>query len=340
MMLSDPPLTSLINESIGTGWHTDLMELKGLEKFVDDNGFLERWRKRQEASKGRLSDFIQRTLGMTLNPASMFDVQVKRIHEYKRQHMNALHILSMYCRIKSGELKDVPPRTFLFGGKAAPSYTYAKLMIKLVCAVGELVGKDPETKDLLQVVFVPDYSVSLGQRIYPAADLSEQISTAGKEASGTGCMKFMMNGAVAIGTLDGANIEIREEVGEENFFLFGMTAEQIDAEQKKGYRPRTYYEKSPLLKEVMDGLSSGRFTQGDRDTFAPIVRDLLQVDRFFVMADFDDYVRVQNDVSTAFADQHQWSKTSLLNTARSGKFSSDRAIREYCAEIWKVPVKR
>ncbi len=340
MMLSDPPLTSLINESIGTGWHTDLMELKGLEKFVDDDGFLEKWRKRQEASKGRLSDFIQRTLGLTLNPASMFDVQVKRIHEYKRQHMNALHILSMYCRIKSGELKGVAPRTFLFGGKAAPSYTYAKLMIKLVCAVGELVGKDPDTKDLLQVVFVPDYSVSLGQRIYPAADLSEQISTAGKEASGTGCMKFMMNGAVAIGTLDGANIEIREEVGEENFFLFGMTAQQIDEEQKKGYRPRTYYEKSPLLKEVIDGLSSGRFTNGDRDTFAPIVRDLLQVDRFFVMADFDDYVRVQNDVSLAFADKHQWSKTSLLNTARSGKFSSDRAIREYCAEIWKVPVRR
>ncbi len=340
MMLADPPLTALIDESIGRGWHTDLTELKGLEKFVDDSSFLEKWRKRQEASKGRLSDFINRTMGLTLNPSSMFDVQVKRIHEYKRQHMNALHILSMYCRIKSGELKDFPPRTFIFGGKAAPSYVYAKLMIKLVCAVGELVGKDPDTKDLLQVVFVPDYSVSLGQRIYPAADLHEQISTAGKEASGTGCMKFMMNGAVSIGTLDGANIEIRDECGPENFFLFGLTAQQIADEQAHGYRPRTHYENSPLLREVIDGLSSGRFTNGDRDTFAPIVRDLLQVDRFFVMADFDDYVKVQGEAGKAFADVHQWSKTSLLNTARSGKFSSDRAIREYCADIWKVPVRR
>ncbi len=340
LMLSNPPLARLLDESIGTRWHTDLNELRKLERFVDEPGFLESWRKRQEEAKGRLGDFLKRRLDVTVDPASMFDVQVKRIHEYKRQHLNALHILSMYCRIKSGELKDVPPRTFLFGGKAAPSYAMAKLMIKLVCSVGELVGKDPQTRDRLKVVFVPDYSVSLGQRIYPAADLSEQISTAGKEASGTGCMKFMMNGAVTIGTLDGANIEIRDEVGAENFLLFGLTAQQVAQKQAEGYRPRDVYEKSPLLKEVLDGLASGQFSNGDRDVFAPLVQELLNVDRYFVLADFDDYVRAQGEAGERFCDARQWSRTSILNTARSGKFSSDRAIRGYCEDIWKVPLPR
>ncbi len=340
LMLSNPPLARLLNDTLGTKWHTDLSELRGLENYVDDAGFLEQWRKRQEQSKGRLGDHIKRSLGVDLNPASMFDVQVKRLHEYKRQHLNALHILSLYCRIKSGELKNLPPRTFIFGGKAAPSYVMAKLIIKLICTVGELVGADPETKDLLRVVFVPDYSVSLGQRIYPAADLSEQISTAGKEASGTGCMKFMMNGAVAIGTLDGANIEIREEAGEENFFLFGLDAKQVAEKQAAGYRPREFYEKSPLLKEVIDGLSSGRFSNGDRNLFTPLVNDLLNVDRFFVLADFDDYVKVQGEAGQLFCEANRWSKMSVLNTARSGKFSSDRAIREYCRDIWKIPVHR
>jgi len=340
LMLCDSPLSALIDECIGDGWHTDMDEIRGLEKFVDDAGFLERWRKRQEDSKGHLGDFIQRTMDVKLNPASMFDVQVKRIHEYKRQHLNALHILSQYCRIKNGELKEIPARTYIFGGKAAPSYTYAKLMIKLVCQVGELVGKDPQTKDLLRVVFVPDYSVSVGQRIYPAADLHEQISTAGKEASGTGCMKFMMNGAVAIGTLDGANIEIRDEVGEENFFLFGLTAAEVAEKQAAGYKPREFYDKNPLLREVMDGLRDGRFSDGDKEMFAPIVKDLLEVDRFMVMADFEDYVKVQGEAGSAFCDAKAWSRMSALNTARSGKFSSDRAVREYCKDIWKVPVRR
>lgn len=340
MMLSDPSLTTLINECIGTHWHTDLTKLRALEAFAEDASFLERWRKRQEQSKGKLGEFLKRTMDVAVNPASMFDVQVKRIHEYKRQHLNALHILSLYCRIKNGELKDIPPRTFLFGGKAAPSYTMAKLMIKLVCTVGELVGKDPATKDLLRVIFVPDYSVSLGQRIYPAADLSEQISTAGKEASGTGCMKFMMNGGVTIGTLDGANIEIREEVGEENFFLFGLTAQQVSEQQAAGYRPIEYYERSPILREVMDGLRDGRFSNGDRALFAPLVNDLLQQDRYFVLADFDDYVRAQGEAGKVFCDAKRWSRMSVLNTARSGKFSSDRAIREYCRDIWKIPLQR
>lgn len=340
LMLSNPPLARLLNDALGTRWHTDLNELRGLEKMADDPGFLDRWRKRQEQSKARLGDFIKRTLDVELNPASMFDVQVKRIHEYKRQHLNALHILSLYCRIKSGDLKDLPPRTFLFGGKAAPSYVMAKLMIKLICTVGELVGSDPATKDLLRVLFVPDYSVSLGQRIYPAADLSEQISTAGKEASGTGCMKFMINGAVAIGTLDGANIEIREEAGEENFFLFGLNAQQVSSMQAEGYRPRTFYEKSPILREVIDGLASGRFSKGDRNLFAPMVNDLLSNDRYFVLADFDDYARAQAEAGHIFCDSKRWSRMSVLNTARSGKFSSDRAIRQYCKDIWKVPLTR
>ncbi len=337
MMLSDPNLTALINESIGTGWHKDLYQLRDLEKFIDDKGFLHKWRLTQEGAKGRLGAYIKNTMDIVVNPASMFDVQVKRLHEYKRQHLNALHILSLYCGIKNGSIKNMAPRTFLFGGKAAPSYTMAKLIIKLVCSVGDLVNSDPETRDLLKVVFLPNYSVSVGQKIYPAADLSEQISTAGKEASGTGCMKFMMNGAVAIGTLDGANIEIRNEAGPENFFLFGLTAPEIDDLMKAGYRPRSYYEKSPKLREVMDGLRDGRFSRGDRNLFAPIVDDLMNKDRFLVMADFDAYASCQAEAGKAYADEARWGRMSLLNSARSGKFSSDRTIREYCEDIWKVP---
>ncbi len=339
LMLSNPELTSLINESIGTGWHKDLYGLRDLEKFADDKGFLKQWRTTQEGAKGRLAKYIKDTMSIDVNPASMFDTQVKRIHEYKRQHLNALHILSLYCAIKSGTAKNLTPRTFIFGGKAAPSYTMAKLIIKLVCTVGDVVNNDPQTRDLLKVVFLPNYSVSLGQRIYPAADVSEQISTAGKEASGTGCMKFMMNGAVAIGTLDGANIEIREEAGKENFFLFGLTAPQIDDLTRSGYNPRSYVDKSPLLKEVMDGLQDGRFTNGDRNLFAPLVGNLLGADPYFVMADFDAYAEAQAQAGSAFADVGHWGRMSLLNTARSGKFSSDRTIRQYCDDIWKVPVE-
>jgi glycogen phosphorylase len=268
----------------------------------------------------------------------MFDVQVKRIHEYKRQHLNALHILSLYCQLKNGTLQNIPPRTFLFGGNAAPSYTMAKLMIKLVCCVADVVNADPETRDLLKVVFVPDYNVSLGQRIYPAADLSEQISTAGKEASGTGCMKMQMNGALTIGTMDGANIEIRKEVGEENFFLFGLMAKEMEQMQADGYRPYDIYGRDPLLREVLDGLRDGRFSNGDRELFAPLVADLLHRDSYMLLADFSFYSTVQAQVGLAYADMPRWSPMSVLNTARSGKFSSDRTIREYCNEIWKVPV--
>ena len=236
-------------------------------------------------------------------------------------------------------IKDLTPRTFLFGGKAAPSYTMAKLIIKLICQVGELVNSDPQVKDLLKVIFVPNYSVSLGQRIYPAADLSEQISTAGFEASGTGCMKFMMNGAVTIGTLDGANIEIRKEAGNENFFLFGLTAPEISDLRHAGYNPRSYYDKSPLLREVLDDLRDGRFSKGDRGLFAPLVNDLMNLDRYFVLADFDAYATTQREAGKAYADNSRWGAMSLLNTARSGKFSSDRTVRQYCEDIWKLPLR-
>ena len=338
LMLSNPELTGLIDETIGTGWHKDLYGLKLLEPFAKDRGFLDRWRKTQEAAKSRLAAHIKETMSIAVDPTSMFDVQVKRLHEYKRQHLNALHILSLYCQIKAGTMKDFAPRTFLFGGKAAPSYTMAKLIIKLICQVGELVNNDPQVKDLLKVIFLPNYSVSLGQRIYPAADLSEQISTAGFEASGTGCMKFMMNGAVAIGTLDGANIEIRKEAGEENFFLFGLTAPEIIDLQRAGYSPRSYYDRSPLLREVLDGLRDGRFSNGDRNLFAPLVNDLMNYDRYFVLADFDAYAAAQAEAGKAYGDVSRWGTMSLLNSARSGKFSSDRTIRQYCEDIWKLPV--
>ncbi len=232
----------------------------------------------------------------------------------------------------------MPSRTFLFGGKAAPSYVMAKLMIKLVCTVGDLVNNDPDVKGRLKVVFLPNYNVTLGHRIYTSADLSEQISMAGKEASGTGCMKFQMNGGVTIGTFDGANVEIRKEVGEENFFLFGLTVQEIEKLTEEGYHPHNFYEKSSLLREVIDGLADGRFSNGDRELFRPLLTELMGSDRYFLLADFDAYVASQRAAGEAYTDLARWSRMSILNTARSGKFSSDRTIREYCNEIWKVPV--
>jgi glycogen phosphorylase len=338
LMLSNPELSALIDETIGTSWHKDLYKLRALEPQTQNTDFLHRWRLTQEGAKTRLARFVKEKMGISIDPGSMFDVQVKRIHEYKRQHLSALHILALYTQIKDGTLKDATPRTFLFGGKAAPSYTMAKLMIKLICSAADLINDDPDVRDLLKVVFLPNYSVTLGQRIYPAADLSEQISTAGYEASGTGCMKFMMNGSVTIGTLDGANIEIRQEAGEDNFFLFGLTAAQIADLKREGYNPHSFYDRSPLLREVLDGLREGRFTNGDRDTLAPLVNDLMNADRYCVLADFDAYVATQAEVGTAYCDIPRWSRMSLLNTARSGKFSSDRTIRQYCSEIWDMPV--
>jgi starch phosphorylase len=261
---------------------------------------------------------------------------VKRIHEYKRQHLKVLHIVSLYHAIKSNPSLDVQPRTFIFGGKAAPGYHLAKLVIKLITAVGEVINRDPDVRDRLKVVFLPNFNVTNGQRVYPAADLSEQISTAGKEASGTGNMKFSMNGALTIGTLDGANIEIREEVGAENFFLFGLSAQEVYDLKARGYRPMDYYNGSQSLRDVIDLIRSGFFARGDTELFRPLIDGLLYQDPYLLLADFQSYVECQEKVSAAYRDTERWTRMSILNTARSGKFSSDRTIREYCADIWRV----
>jgi starch phosphorylase len=270
----------------------------------------------------------------------MFDVQVKRFHEYKRQHLNMLHVVSLYKRLKDNPDLVIAPRTVIFGGKAAPGYFMAKLIIRLINAVADVIGRDPAMHGKLQVVFFPNYNVKHAQSIFPGADLSEQISLAGKEASGTGNMKFQMNGALTIGTLDGANVEIREEVGDENFFLFGMTTPEVMELRRTGYRPRTYYDENPHLREVIDLIASGFFTKGDREIFRPLVDHLLNHDEYMLMADFQSYIDCQSRVSEAYLDIDRWSRMSILNVARSGFFSSDRAICEYCNEIWKVkPVR-
>ncbi len=335
VLLANPRLSALFNETIGEAWIRDLNELAAIEKHVDDTEFRERWRTIKRANKEELALQIAQHSDVPVNPDSMFDVQVKRIHEYKRQHLNILHVVALYHRLKSG-LGDDVPRTFIFGGKAAPGYHLAKLMIKLINAVGSVVNRDPQTRDVLRVVFLPNFNVSTGQRIYPAADLSEQISTAGKEASGTGNMKFSMNGALTIGTLDGANVELREEVGADNFFLFGLTAEQVETLRREGYRPREHYERNSELSTVLDLIRSGFFSRGDTTLFDPLIRGLLDYDPYFVLADFAAYLDCQRQVGDVFRDADRWTRMSILNSARTGKFSSDRTIREYCRDIWHV----
>jgi starch phosphorylase len=266
----------------------------------------------------------------------MFDAQVKRIHEYKRQHLNVLYILTLYHRLKNDPSLQITPRTFLFGGKAAPGYFMAKLIIKLISSVADVINNDPHVNKQLKVVFLPDYNVTFGQLVYPAADLSEQISTAGKEASGTGNMKFAMNGALTIGTLDGANIEIRDAVGHENFFLFGLNAAEVAATKAAGYHPHSIYETNPALREVVDSILSGHFSHGDRNLFSPLIDGLLNSDPYLLFADYQSYIDCQDRVSASFLDQDNWSKMSIYNTARMGKFSSDRSIGEYSKHIWNV----
>jgi glycogen phosphorylase len=336
LVLSNPRLTGLINHHIGNRWIKNLDELRQLEPLVQDAGFCQDWRQTKQAVKQELANHIQRTLGIKVNPDSLFDVQSKRIHEYKRQHLNVLHIVSLYQQLKHNPHLDIPPRTFIFGGKAAPGYYMAKLIIKLINSVGEMINRDPEINDRLCVVFLPDYNVTNSQRVYPAADLSEQISTAGLEASGTGNMKFAMNGALTIGTLDGANIEIREEVGAENFFLFGLTAAEVRDLKAQGYHPWDYYQANPQLRSVIDLIQSGHFSGGDSSLFKPLVDHLLSYDPFLLLADYQSYVDCQAHVSQTYRDAEVWTKKSILNACRMGKFSSDRAIREYCQEVWHV----
>jgi len=336
MLASNPGLSSLISEKIGEAWVSRPDELRQLEKFADDSGFREKWRKVKLDNKQNLARLVRERTGIAVDPSSMFDVLVKRIHEYKRQHLKVFHIIALYNRIKDNPAYDVFPRTFIFGGKAAPGYFMAKRIIKLINSVAEVVNHDPDVDGRLKVVFFPDFNVKNAQLIYPAADLSEQISTAGKEASGTGNMKFSMNGALTIGTLDGANIEIREEVGAENFFLFGLTAEQVYSVQARGYNPHEYYQENGELKEVIDIIGSGYFSKGDKELFKPLVDSLLSHDTFMLLADFGAYLDAQKKVDELYRDRERWTRMSILNTARMGKFSSDRAIREYCKDIWEV----
>jgi starch phosphorylase len=340
MVLSNPRLSKLLTKRLGPGWVRDLEKLRRLEPLVEDAEFCQEWRAIKRHNKLQLSAFIRDRLGITTDADSMFDVLVKRLHEYKRQHLQILHILTLLKRIQRDPSAEVVPRTFVFGGKAAPGYRMAKLIIKLIHSVGEAINSDPLVRGRLKVVFLSDYSVKLGQRVYPAADLSEQISLAGKEASGTGNMKFAMNGAITVGTLDGANIEIREEVGAENFFLFGLTASQVEQRKREGYNPRQAYESNANLRETLDSLTSGEFSHGDRYLFEPLLNALLTSDDYMLLADYQSYVDCQDAVSAAYLNQENWTRMSILNVARIGKFSSDRAIRDYCADIWKTwPVK-
>jgi len=340
MVLANPRLAQLLTARLGSGWISDLDKLRRLEPLADDPDLHEEWRAIKRHNKLQLSAFIHDRLGIVTDPDSMFDVLVKRLHEYKRQHLQVLHILTLLKRIQRNPDVEIVPRTFLFGGKAAPGYRMAKLIIKLIHSVGEAINSDPLVRGRLKVVFLPDYSVKLGQRVYPAADLSEQISLAGKEASGTGNMKFAMNGALTIGTLDGANIEIREEVGEDNFFLFGLTAPQVERRRHEGYNPHEIYDSNAELREVLDSLLSGEFSHGDRGLFEPLVNGLLYGDNYMLLADYQSYIDCQDRVGQAYKDHDAWTRMSILNVARMGKFSSDRSIREYCSEIWKTwPVK-
>lgn len=336
LALANPGLRELLDDTIGDGWLTDLYKLRGLESVADDPAFRVQWRAVKRVNKERLADFVRTTTGVELNPDWLFDVQVKRIHEYKRQHLNVLNIVTQYHRLKQNPGLQVAPRAFIFGGKAAPGYFLAKRIIKLINAVGETINNDPDVNRFLKVAFVPNFNVQNAHLIYPAADLSEQISTAGKEASGTGNMKFMINGALTIGTLDGANVEMRDEVGADNFFLFGLSVAEVERIKHEGYRPSAYVEGNAELAAVLDLIAGGTFSRGDTEVFRPLVDNLRYDDPFLVLADYAAYVSCQQQVSAAWQDSAAWTRMSILNSARSGKFSSDRAIAEYCDDIWNV----
>ncbi len=337
LLQANPELARVITECIGPGWESDLDQLRRLEPLADDEAFRRQFRAVKRANKERLAEIVQRENGLTVDPDSLFDVQVKRIHEYKRQLLDVLQIAAQYLRIKADPSYSPPPRTYLFGGKAAPGYAMAKWIIKVVNAVAEVVNRDEDLRGRIAVVFLRNFRVSLAERIYPAADLSEQISTAGKEASGTGNMKFAMNGALTIGTLDGANVEIREEVGPENFFLFGLDVEEVKALRARGYDPWEFYRRDPELKGVVDALASGVFSPREPRLFQPVVDALLNGgDTWLVLADFRAYLEAQERVSRAWLDVERWTRMAILNVARTGKFSSDRTIRQYAEEIWNV----
>ncbi len=336
LLKANPRLSSLIRAKIGDGWINHLDQLRGLEKFVGDAGFRQQIRQIKHANKEALAEYIKREIGLTVNPASMFQAQVKRIHEYKRQLLLALYIIVLYDRLKANPDLDIVPVTFIFGGKAAPGYYMAKLIIKLIHQVASVVNYDPEVRDKIKVVFLPDYRVSLAEKIIPAADLSVQISTAGMEASGTGNMKFQMNGALTIGTLDGANVEIKEEVGDENIFIFGLTTEQVD-ELRPHYNPRRFYDSDEEIRRAVDLINNDFFSLNEPGIFRPIVANLLENGDYYMnLADLRSFIEMQGQVEALYRDPEAWSKKAIYNIARSGKFSSDRTIAEYADDIWEV----
>jgi starch phosphorylase len=334
--LANPSLTRLITSRIGDRWIRDLAHLRDLEPCADDPEFRAEWQRVKLAAKISLARVVARHTGIELEPRSLFDVQAKRIHEYKRQHLNALHVAALYCRLRRNPSLDLPSRTFLFAGKAAPGYHFAKLIIRFINALSATIEAEPAVRDRLRVVFFPNFNVKSAQGIYPAADLSEQISTAGKEASGTGNMKFALNGALTIGTLDGANIEIRDQVGAENFFLFGLDASEVTAMQAAGYRPADVLSQDEELREVLDLIASGHFAGGDHTLFAPLVENLRTHDPYLVLADFRSYSDCQQRIGNVYGDADDWARRSILNVARMGYFSSDRAVTEYARDIWHV----
>jgi len=337
LKMANPLLSALIDEYIGDGWTRDLYELEKLRAVAGDPEFTARWRQVKRSNKEALCHYILKHNGIDVDPDSLFDVQVKRIHEYKRQLLNVLHIITLYNRIKDNPQARVVPRTFIFGGKAAPAYALAKLIIRLINAVADVVNRDPDVACRLKIVFLANYGVSLAENIFPASDLSEQISTAGTEASGTGNMKFALNGALTVGTLDGANIEIMEEVGRDNIFIFGMNADEVADLRSRGYNPKEYYNGNLELRRVLDMVSSGFFSPGSPDLFTPITDSLLNLgDHYTLLADYASYVRCQEQVSELFLNQDEWARRAILNTAGMGKFSSDRTIEEYAREIWGI----
>ncbi len=340
LALSNPPLAKLLDDTIGPGWLTKTDRLSELRAFVGDAGFRDRFLAVKRQNKEALSNFLGKTHDLAFDPRSMVDAQCKRIHEYKRQHLALLHIVSLYRRVLDGDLAGMVPRTFLFAGKAAPGYRMAKLIIRMVHGVAKAIAQAPKARELLRVVFVPDFNVKNAQRIYPAADLSEQISTAGMEASGTGNMKFAMNGALTIGTLDGANVEIRDAVGPENFFLFGMVTEEVKALKESGYRPWDIAAHDADLSHILPWLGGDHFSPGEYGLFEPIVRSLTDHDPFCVLADFRAYLKAQADVAKVWNDPTEWNRRAVLNVAAMGPFSSDRSIHEYARDIWRVPAVR
>lgn len=336
LLLCNPSLADLIADKIGEDWIVHLEQLQKLKSLVNDKAFLREVQKVKQENKQRLAEYLHKETGVKVNSASIYDMQVKRIHEYKRQLLNALHIITMYNRIKANPTAPFVPRTVMIGGKAAPGYHIAKQIIKLICHVSNVVNNDPVVGDKLKVIFLENYRVSLAEKIIPAADLSEQISTAGTEASGTGNMKFMLNGALTIGTLDGANVEMREEMGPENIFIFGMNEDEVNDLATKGYNAWDYYNRLPEAKKAIDQIKSGFFSPQDPNLFNDLTNVLLYHDRFFLLADFESYIKCQERVSNMYTNQEEWTKMALLNIASSGKFSSDRTIAEYAREIWGV----